>query len=60
MVSHRHAVRIAAAQGACRERGEGKMSGNTGQQAALVVMVVGMLIALAIVGSLSLIVSVLS
>jgi hypothetical protein len=36
------------------------MSGNTGQQAALVVMVVGMLIALAIVGSLSFIVSVLS
>ncbi len=36
------------------------MSGNTGQQAALVVMVVGMLIALAIVGGMSFIVSVLS
>lgn len=36
------------------------MSGNTGQQAALVVMVVGMLIALAIVGSVSFLVSVFS
>ena len=60
MVSHRHAVRIAAAQWACRERGEGEMSGNTGQQAALVVMVVGMLVALAIVGGVSFIVSVFS
>ncbi len=36
------------------------MSGNTGQQAALVVMVGGMLIALAIVGSVSFLVSVFS
>jgi hypothetical protein len=36
------------------------MSGNTGQQAALVVMVVGMLVALAIVGGVSFIVSVFS
>lgn len=36
------------------------MSSSTGQQAALVVMVVGMLIALAIVGGVSFIVSVFS
>jgi hypothetical protein len=43
-----------------RERGEGEMSGDTGQQAALVLMVLGMLVALAIVGGMSLIVSVFS
>jgi hypothetical protein len=36
------------------------MSGDTGQQAALVVMVLGMLVALAIIGGVSLIVSVFS
>ena len=36
------------------------MSGDTGQQAALVVMVVGMLVALAIIGGVGLIVSVFS
>jgi hypothetical protein len=55
----RHTARIAAAQRACRERREVEMSGNSGQQAALLVMVVGMLVGLAIVGGASFLFSVL-